>query len=277
MKSSNERIPIKSALLWIVLATLLISGSTGLGIFYYLNLKKQHRQDDAYHVIAIVQAGPYKGTLRTLYFAELLELSIDKPKNLYEIDLEQETKRLLASPLIQSATITRMKPGTLVIDYVPRFPVAFLGDFTNTAIDAKGVLIPFKPFFSPKKLPVIYVGGLGDEIRWGISIEEIKGTFPITLFLNFESMCKTEGITLKMLDLVNAQDPNIGKREIVANIEEGLVNWSLRLTYEDFDQGLARFKVLRSFFNQTNEEPLDKVVDLRLPRAAFVTVKDKGH
>src|SRR5262245_27517132 len=138
----KSQLPLRRALLWIAVITCLVSGSTGAGIWYYLHVKKIRMQDDAYRIIAIVQSGPQKETLRTVYLAELLSLSVDQPTNLYQFHLETAKKKLSASPLIKSAEIKKMKPGTLLIEYTSRAPVAFLGDFTNTALDDEGFLIP---------------------------------------------------------------------------------------------------------------------------------------
>ncbi len=39
-----------------------------------------------------------------------------------------------------------------------RTPYAYIGEFANTAIDKEGYLFPFRPFFTPKNLPILYIG-----------------------------------------------------------------------------------------------------------------------
>jgi hypothetical protein len=280
MLTHNEKLPLRRALVYIVLITFLVSGTTGVSIWYYFYLKKLRIQDASYHVVAIVQAGPYKETLRTTYLAELLDLSIDRPTNLYQLNVKNKKDKLLASPLIKNAEIAKLKPGTLLIDYSPRIPVAFLGDFTNTALDEEGFLIPFKPFFSPKKLPEIYLGNM-DEIKWGHTIEGKRGKLGMKFFTFFSTFCKKEGLILKTIDVTQAEALSFGRRQIVLEFEDSGDMWILRCSLENYENEIARFIVLRehvqSLERSCSEGKDFRVVDLRIPQLAFLTIKQTGE
>ena len=270
-----EKIPLRRALIYIALITCLISGTFGMGILYYFHLKQLRKHDEAYHVVAIVQTGPHKETLRTVYLAELLGLSIDQPTNLYQLNLKNAKQKLLASPLIKSAEITKLKPGTLVVEYLPRVPVAFLGDFTNTALDEEGYLIPFKPFFSPKKLPEVFLGNIGDEIIWGKPIEGKRGELAMKLFMFFSALCKDESLILKTIDVTKAETLSFGQREIILEFEDSGNTWILRCSLENYEREANRYIALRDYLRSLENFPGDKnpfvrVIDLRIPQLAFI-------
>src|SRR5258708_979144 len=108
--------PLKKALLVIfssVAGTLLLCSSV---YSLYSVWKTRRYTSDRYKITAIVQTGPEKEALRTVYLAELLGLSVDAPKNLYSIDLKKAQMALLSSPLIAKAKVRRMPPNTLYID-----------------------------------------------------------------------------------------------------------------------------------------------------------------
>ncbi|HEY4831246.1 MAG TPA: hypothetical protein VIH61_01615 [Waddliaceae bacterium] len=273
MIKHTQKLPLRRALIYIALITCLVSGTASMGMLYYFHVKKLRQQDEAYHVVAIVQRGIHKETLRTVYLSELLGLSIDRPSNLYQLNLKDEKQKLLASPLIKSAEIMKLKPGTLVIEYIPRVPVAFLGDFSNTALDDEGFLIPFKPFFSPKKLPEIYLGTFGDEIRWGKPIEGKRGELAMRLFMFFSALCNDEGLVLKTIDVTRAEALSFGQRQIVLELEDSGDIWILRCSLENYETEIARFSVLRRHFRSlegSDAKDSYRVIDLRIPQLAFL-------
>ena len=278
MIKRSEKFPLRRAVIYITIITCLVSGTAGSAILYYFHLKRLRAQDEAYQVIAIVQTGLHKETLRTVYLAELLGLSIDRPTNLYQVNLKTEKQKLLASPLIKSAEITKIKPGTLIIDYVPRIPVAFLGDFTNTALDEEGFLIPFKPFFSPKKLPEIYLGNMGDEIKWGKAVEGKRGELAMSLFPFFSALCKEEGLILKTIDVSQAEALSLGQRQIIVEFEDSRNVWILRCSLENFNVEMTRYIALRRHIQLTEDkgnESYIRVLDLRIPQLAFLKSEKK--
>ncbi len=277
------------------LATLSIS------IGGYAAYMKHHRQkllDEKHRIVSIVQTGPEKEALKTAYLAEILGLSIDRPLSLYAFDSGAAEKKLRASPLIKSAIVKKVPPGTVYIDYEVRQPIAILADYKNVAIDREGYLFPIAPYFSPKAIPEIYLGlpPFGAEAdsqgriggRWLAPLDDpfVKIAMEVLHFL--EETPWREGFRVKRIDVSNASRPSLGQREIVLFTEEEFLirgipcNFPkiLRLAPKDFKEQLSHFFVLRRNMEEDYRKQLAKVsrpcryapriVDLRIPQLAFV-------
>ena len=156
--SPHEKLHLRKALLWILLSVFFITGSSAAALVYFQYVREKQKLDPANNIVAIVQTSSDVEGLRTVYLAELLNLSVDRPTNLYSFNSKEARQKLLSSPLIKDANVRKIRPGTCHVDYTLRKPIAFIGDYTNTAIDANGVVFPFKPFFTPKILPSLYLG-----------------------------------------------------------------------------------------------------------------------
>lgn len=283
-----EEIPFSRACLWILLSTLLVSGSAFMGWLYYQHAKEKRLQDEQYRIVAIVQSCPQQEGLKTGYLAELLELSLDQPINLYLFDLRAAEKKLLACPLIKNAFIQKIRPGTLYIRYEMRVPVAYVGDFSNTAVDVEGCLFPFSPFFTPKKLPIIYLG-LTEADKWGAClVEQERLTLAFDLLKFFEEV-NISDMRIKQIDVAEAYADSYGQRQVVAVVEEGggtsldssTQAFLLRLNTEHYKQNIANFSSLqKTLYAQKKEKlPIKKesrladkpvIVDLRIPHLAFI-------
>lgn len=297
---SGERLPLSRALLWIFMSTLIVSGSTTIGILYLEHVKELRSQNPQYRVLAIIQSSPEKETLQTVYLAELLHLSIDQPMNLYRFDSREAVNKLLACPLIKEATIKKIKPGMLYIDYTMRKPIAYLGDYQNAAVDKDGFLFPFKPFFTPKKIPEIYLGTNQpgelalEEFNWGSCIKDERFDLALSLYEHLEAEGYASSSIIKKIDVSKAYEPSYGQRQIILVLEnqvEREVNGQsyfysfpriLRLDPEKYVDGLARWRVLFHYLQKNElETPLnemklvmsgpEKVIDLRLPDLAYIT------
>lgn len=271
-------------------------GSTSLtltislgGYFLYCNYRQDRLYSEKYRITAIVQTGPEKEALKTTYLAEMLGLSVDKPTQIYALDLKKAESQLLASPLIAKAKIKRLAPSTLYIDYEVRKPIAWLADYRNTAIDCEGHLFPVAPFFSPKHLPEVYLG-LAPFSSWQIKGPTFLLALEIIRFL--ETAPWKEGLRIKRIDVSNAFAPSLGQREVVLFTEEELcINHSekeiicvfpkiLRLAPKDYTQQLGNFFALRRNMMDDYRRQLanlkeggrfaPRIVDLRIPQLAFV-------
>lgn len=278
-------IPLSRAWIIIFLSTLLISGLAWMGWLYNLHLKEKSMHDEQYNIIAIVQSSQQKESLKTLYLAELLNLSIDKPMNLYQFNVRQGIKNLLACPLIKEAKIKKIKPGTLHVDYTMRVPIAYLGDFSNTAVDQDGYLFPFTPFFTPKKISTILIGTEMIGNVWGKNIVEKERWHLALQVLQEVEKLSDEFIFIKQIDVSHAFAESYGKKQIVVVVEENLNGQVkpifLRLHTEDYKHGLANFFVLRKnlikkespanldLVVSKKEKPSPIIIDFRIPGLAF--------
>lgn len=264
--------------------------------------KKDRLSDPAYQINSIVQTGPEREALKTVYLAELLSLSADKPINLYAFDLKKGREKLLSSPLIAQAEIRRLPPNTLYIDYEVRKPVAWLGDYKNIGIDRAGYLFPVNPFFSPKELTEIYLGlpsftapedssgRKGGAWHTPVNNRHLHLAFDILQFL--EGSPWREGFRVKRIDVSNAFASSLGQREVVLFTEEeiafteegrtvfGIFPKILRLAPREYQQQLSNFFVLRKsmaedYRRQIASSPQSgrfnpRTIDLRIPQLAFV-------
>ena len=214
-----------TAILWIVLATIVISGFSYGGYFSFRRWDKKRVQDDAYKILSIIQTGPQKEALKSTYLAELMDLSIDRPTNLYLFDTALAEKKLLTSPLIQKAKVKKYKPGSIYVDYSIRQPIAWLYDYENTVIDQEGRIFPVYPFLSPKTLPEIYLGIHEDLPLQNDWQNALVGKY-VELALKTLSLLSDPRLRdffdVVRIDVSNAYAESYGKREIVLLTEDKL-------------------------------------------------------
>jgi len=271
----------------------------------WMKAKRARLQDSSYNISVLIQTGPEKEALKTAYLAELLGLSVDKNVNLAVFDLDVAKQRLNASPLISSAEVRKIFPNILYIDYSVRKPVSWLGDYQNIALDQEGYLFPVYPFFSPKELPVIYLGlppfgadqdSLGRKGGlWQTPLQNryLYLAFEILQFL--EGSLWKEGFRIQRIDVSNAFAPSLGQREIVLFTEEELsvvregkslrflFPKILRLSPKEYAQQMNNFFALQKNMKEDYLKQLSsadelpsferfapRIIDLRIPHLAFV-------
>jgi len=292
MKQAKQS--MRAAILWIFLFTICVSGSASVALFYYHHFKKQHLQQPQYNIVAISQTTADKEPLKTIYLAELLQLSMDQPTNLFRFNSKEAQRILLNSPLIKSANIKKILPGTLYINYSLRKPFAYLSDYQNTVIDRERITFPFKPFFSPKRLPEIYLG-LSDRnsFMWGKPLNDIKSKMAIYLVDWISENCCKDNSYLTRIDVSNILADSYGQRQIVAILEESieneekngikiLVSYILRLSVDDYRSGFSNYLILKPVIHRHIKNKLNGVsetairmdpiiVDLRIPDLAYIS------
>lgn len=296
--SHPKQIPFKQAMSWILLSILFTTGSALLSLLYYRHVRDSRVHDDAYLIKAIVQTSSEQELLKTVYFAELLDLSIDRPTNLFQFNTREAKAKLLSSPLIRNGVVKKIRPGTIHIDYVLRKPIAFLLDYTNTAIDRDGYLFPVKPFLTPKKLPEIYLGlgkpneGLNPGV-WGKFLKGKQVELAMNVLNDFISHSSNSGTQLLRIDVSKIDAASCGQQEIVVILEEHLEREmngrsvlitfprTLRLNPFNYQQALANYYLLREHLLQqalqqsieTNTSMIRNppvIIDLRLSQLAFM-------
>ena len=153
----KNELSLLHATFWILLSIMLLSGTGFFLLRYYKNFTVERSQNAAFRLETIIQTGDKKEALKTVYLAELMGLSYDRPSNYYTFDTKEAEMKLCKSPFIKSAIVKKLKPKTIYVDYTVREPIAWVGDYENVAIDREGRIFPVFPFFSPKKLPKIFL------------------------------------------------------------------------------------------------------------------------
>lgn len=273
--------PMSQAILWILLSTLFVSGTGLMTRLYYLSLKERRLNDDQYRIVALVQTTPDAEALKSVYLAEWLSLSFDRPTNLYRFNVKEGEQILLDHLLIKKVTIKKIFPGTLHIDYQRRKPLAYIGDFANSVIDDEGYLFPFRPFFKPTRLPTLYLGLEKGNWHWGNCLKALPSVeLALHLLYQFEQLPQDQW-SLKQLDVAQAEAESYGQRQVVLVIEKKKPREDsskemvfLRLNPDHLVQDLSHFCTLNSALFETKERDfLEKpavIIDLRVAHLALI-------
>lgn len=283
------RVSLSRSLKFVLLSIFLISGVPTLAYLNYQNYLEVAAKDPAYSIRAIVQSGELKEALPTQFFAEALELSIDQPSNLVELDLEQAQKKLRAYPFIEKVKLKKIMPDTLHIDYKVKRPIAKLLDFSNTVMDQEGSTFPLLPYFSPKSLPKVYLGIFEQDPGKQVDPGKYLSRRSVKTVLHLLRLAKRHDITLNSIDLSSTFTPILGKREIVLEIddtffyetEKGLERESypkvLRLNLSHYEQSLRDYMLIcsslrdhaKSHQNKTGKDFPLVLIDFRLSDIAY--------
>ena len=240
----------------------------------------QERAEDPHYTIrALVQTGPEVEAVPTGYLAELLGLSKDRPVNLYQVSTTHLEERLLSSPVLREARVSRRLPSTLEIQYQARTPIAAVIDLEQGWLDEEGVLFPGQPFQRPRQLVQVYLG-LHRKLKppytsklWGSSIPKEQ----ITLLEEFLQHPAWQNFTLQMVDLGRLQDADYGKREWVLRGKPAGWNhvWWVRLPSRNWQTALAYLPRLVEAIRESDHSVL---VDLRMDQMALYQELDQnGH
>lgn len=253
-----------------VLTIIFTSICIALGSAFSLYRAYKHKlyrrtQDERYTIKRILQTGPEFYALPTQYLAECLDLSFDKPTNLYTFCTHSARQKLLSLPHIADAKIEIIKPDTLYIDYKARMPIAELIDYSNTGIDINGHLFPLDPYFTPKNLPQIAIGTALSEPIWGQQIDISVAQKILTLLAPYQDIFQ-----ITRIDLTDVKAPSAGRRQIVLILEDGQTR-ILRLTPTKYPQELGNYLELRKTFVQTPvilHNP--QIIDMRIENLAFI-------
>jgi cell division septal protein FtsQ len=252
-------ISLVSATAWIVGSSFFVTGIGYNGIYAYLKYRHARRISPNYYLSRIIQTGPQREALNTTYLAELIDISADYPTPIGRFDPSLAARLLLQSPVINEATVNVIEPNTIHIDYTVRQPLAWLLDFSNTAIDENGYPFPVNPFFSPKNLPEIYLSI--DRIAWNQPIEGRSLELAFTILKLLSDM----EFTVKRVDVSQAFAETLGRREIILILADRGYSHFLRLSTKDYMQELGNYLEIRE-----NLASKSHVIDLRLPQLGFI-------
>lgn len=261
--SARDRYSLSKAVLFIFLFTLMVSGSGTLGWFYYRHICEKRLHDDRFTITSIIET--HKGeALPPGYLAQILYLNYKT--NLYRFSALSAGRALRADPFFRKAEVKKVYPDKIWVDYQTRKPIAVVDDFTNTVIDADGVLFAKAPLFEKKNLPSIYlgIGNLSGKI-WGTKVKTPAFELGTKIFEFFKK--NFESNTLEKIDVADAYAASFGKRQIILVLKEAKGSQILRLPTDNYQIALANYQVLRSKIlqNETAE-----VIDLRIPHLAFL-------
>jgi len=227
--------------------------------------------------------------LHSDYLAELLDLSKDSPTLFSQFQEEEAEKKLLDSPLFQEAKVAKIAPNIVYVDYTIRKPIAWASDFLNTVVDKEGYLFPMAPFFSPKKLPEIYLGKEGIQASYlekePSFKQPLQGKYMDLALsvLDFFYGYEKDFFSLRRIDVSQSFFPTLGKKGIVVTLENELIDprgtstHFLKLSTVHYAKEIANYFKLRPHLLEIEKEKLlmgeplkERIIDLRLPQLAFV-------
>lgn len=304
-KKKSVQLPLTHALAWIVVSTLLISGTSHLFFKRYLKNRQSRAADPKNAIDSIVQTGPQREALKTEYLAELIGVSTDRPCSAAAFNLQKAKQRLLKSPLISRAEIKWIQPNALYVDYSVRQPIAWLEDYGNVVFDKDGYPFPFSPFFSPKNLPAIYFGlapfGMptADPDRptaqWGLPLKGKYVELAFDVLARITEPKVSDFFSVKRIDVSNAFAESYGTREIILITEDSIIrNFDgkevqfclpriLRLSTKNYGQELGNYLKLREQLLEEEKKMIlqpegsgavvrlkEKIIDFRIQKLAFI-------
>ena len=283
---------IKFIMLFISLLVIVVSS-----YFIILNRKERKNSNPKNNIEILIQTGIKKESLKSMYIAELIGLSVDKKINIYKFDENEAEKKLLKNPLIEKASIKKYYPNAVYIDYKLRKPIAFLYDFKNVGVDKNGFLFPIEPFLPSRDLPEIYIGGISnineDEL-FKLPLNNKKFDLAIDIYTVLNGI-KDHSFEIKRIDLSNAFLHSFGKKEIVIQLEHYLnvpynkdnISYvfprTIRLCVKDWKAQLSNYLSLNSkmILDYKRQLKIDektpknirfssKIIDMRILKLAFI-------
>jgi len=303
LSKSTARIPLLKAIFLIIFSLIFVSGSAFVGLLYLHHLQHARTHDSRYVIAAIVHSATDGVPLPTSLLAEILDLSVDDQKNLYAFDSTIAETNLLHCCAIKNAKIKKVLPNKLYVNYSLRQPIAYITDYSNAALDAEGVLIPFAPFYTPKNIPKFRFSFTPEEEQtmgfsasgcfWGAHLHGPKIKLAFDVLLHVQNNFPYALFTLESIDVSNAFNPSWGERQIVIAIQEAVEIIAknqaqlvisprlLRLPTEGYEKQLANYTILREHLNKKLISDANHtcslcwkspqmIIDMRIDELAFI-------
>lgn len=284
--NSKVYLPWRKAIAWILLSTVLISGSVAASLLYWRYLKQKRTLDPRYSIVAIIQACRGSEPLQTDYLAELLNLSVDRVTNLYVFNVEEAKRQLLSCPIIKSAEVKKIFPSMVYVNYALRKPLAYLGDYSNAAIDADGWVFSSKPFSTPKNVPELFLGLSDAKAPMGKRLQDQKITLAKKIIKAVSKLNETLPISLRKVDVSKSISKKYGKREIVLWFEnspflQGGLQFTakklcvVRFSPDNWESQFERYVYVHEGILAGKYEAFAKVknryvVDMRISQLAYI-------
>ena len=282
----DKKLPLPIAIAWIVGSTLICSGSV-FSLHKWLACKSwQHKMQPPVVINKIIQTGPQRDRLSSLYIEDLLHLSVDHPTHYKDFDCKQATTCLLQVPMIKTAHVELIGKDTVYVDYLLRNPIAKVYDYENVGCDEEGYLFPLAPFYSPKELPEIYFGQTIPVIEsFSQLLTSPAFELALSIIKSLDPIAKEDNFRIKRIDVSSAFLESLGRQEIVIDIQELKLGFQeevfpryihrLRLSPKDYPKQLGNYlnlhKELTSYSVDTIEDPGElKVIDLRIQGVAYI-------
>lgn len=273
MKNDEQKIPLVRAL-WIILISVFLVSGTAFTWYYLVGYVHKKRQGDSSFTISHIAQEKQDLQLSGLFLSELLDVSKNRPCNLYDYDYSEKSRKCSHLSIFKVFSVLPQPPNALFVRYMMRAPVALVSDCTNCAIDEDGIFFAVDPYYESLSLPKVNVGMtdcphvIKEKIR--VYFPPIRCTCPsVQLALDIlksKSEFPTD-IELSYVDTHSITKQSAGVREIVfsfLNKDTGQIKcYWVRTNIGSWKSELNRFFSIRSTI-QEQKGIKDKVlVDMR--------------
>lgn len=287
----KEKLTLPKALFWIFFSTLIISGTNFCIFSLIIKHQKNKFVSKKYQIKAIAQ-NQNEIILDANYLAELLDLSSNKPTNIFLFDEKIAKEKLERNPLVKNIEVKKFKPDCVYLNYTLRKPIAYLYDFENTAIDEEGYIFPVEPFYPQMDLCKLYLNIKFDGYK---KLDSKKALYALDIFNKLKDSGFANLVKIKVLDTSRLEHKSYGQKELVLFIEEEIkvsrnqkdvvviFPMILRLALNNYLEQIGNYislrsRILKDYENQIKNVEFEneivkfkpKTVDLRLSKLAFI-------
>lgn len=229
----EERISVKKAVTIVFISMVVVASLFFAATFYYKMVRRSSIKSKDNHIIAIASRSQTSTKLSNQLLAELLNLSVDRPVNIYHFNCRARQDVLKSFPVFASVEVKSYPPSVVFVDYRLRKPRFLIGDIENMAVDAEGVFFPLAPFYPKLELPNLFLSKSFSQATKEKQLALAKDIEDL-----FEVMATAKGFKLYSIDLHNVYAAS--SKEITLTLQ-GNEQYLLRLSSKSWQDGLRRF------------------------------------
>ena len=218
----GQKVPQQRTLFHEVMTIIAISScfwGALFGALWWHSRRQQQRQgDERFTIKRLASRSMTQDRLPLSVLSELLDVSAKNPCSLFAIQPEIARRRLLGCPAVEQASVWRLLPGTLGVEYALRSPVAAIAGLKNIGVDRCGTVFFLFPFYAPKHLPSLVV-----PLPKARTLSEVQRAFrlskeaPIGLQLleKVQRVVGSYNIAVESLDVTRLREHSVFRREVV--------------------------------------------------------------
>jgi len=177
------------------------------------------------------------------------------------------SEKLRSSPVVASAEVRIVKPDIIFIKYSCFEPLAYVLDIDNSAIDSTGTIFPVYPYYTPKKIPELFLG-ISDILEWKDKLNGAKIDLALYILSFLSQEDDYSDVDILALDVSGLSSSLAAERQIILKLlVDDKIN-ILRLDANNYLKGLGHYLSIRSHLTKLNYSNI--TIDLRFDEMAFV-------
>lgn len=230
-------------------------------VFFGLQaIKNRQVSNQKYLIQKILLKGEGGDLLTGDLIAEMLDLNISNPLSFFEFESKKAEQELKKIGIFRSVKLEKKRPDSLVVLYQLFEPIAVVQDQSNTLLNEEGIVMPYQPYFSLKKLPKVIIG---ENLSWGEKVLTEKW-----LYIE-RAIALDENIV--MIDLRFCFEGKKQKKELVFEVaRQGSYDW-VRLNPSDFEEEWQKYLSIKPIL-----PPIAQIVELRYKDMALYEKKNES-